>query len=197
MDLSLAGLITHLDQPDSLLVENDEPSPEGFRDAAVIVPLVERTGGVHLIFNKRAANLDNHAGQVSFPGGRRDPEDPHLLATATRELDEELAIAPAQHRPLRRLPGRMVISHYFVTPFVSHIDPAAQVVPEAGEVAYAFEVPLAYLADPANAQEVERDIFGEPRTFYAWDYEGETIWGATGRIVGDFLYALGATHIRP
>lgn len=195
MELSLPHLINLLDHPDSLQPLHDRRSPEGFRDAAVIVPLVQRDGKTHLIFNKRAANLDNHAGQVGFPGGRRDPEDTSLLITAQRELDEELSIAPDQHRPLLRLPPRLVISHYQVTPFVSLVNPDANIIAEPGEVAYTFEVPLEFLMDPSAATSARRDIFGETRVFYAWDYAGETIWGATGRIIADFLIAIGARHL--
>ena len=194
MDLSLTSLVAKLDKPDTLAASGDENSPDGFRDAAVIVPLVLRDGEVHLIFNKRAANLDSHAGQVSFPGGRRDPEDQSLLITANRELDEELSIPETQHQVLCRLPARLVISNYKVTPFVSLIYPNTQIIADPGEVAYAFEVPLSFLATPGKEVSVEREIFGEKRTFYAWEHEGETIWGATGRIIADFLIAAGASH---
>jgi len=197
MDLHASTLKERLDDPASLSATLDEPSPEGFRPAALIVPLVPRDQGLHMIFNKRAANLDNHPGQVSFPGGRRDPEDPDLLTAATRELAEELSIQPHQHCPLCRLRSRCVISHYYVTPFVSLIDPAAQIIPDPGEVAYAFEVPLAHLATPGTQTEVTREMFGAERVFYAWEHGGETIWGATGRIIADFLLTLGATHVQP
>lgn len=197
MDLSLAAVRAQLSNPASLDVRQDAPAPEGFRAAAVIAPLVLREGELFMIFNKRAANLDNHPGQVSFPGGRRDPEDPSLLATAKRELAEELAITPDQHEPLCRVRARKVISNYFVTPFVSLIDANAQIVVEPGEVAYAFEVPLAHLVRPGNEMAVEREVFGKPRTFYAWEYGGESIWGATGRMIADVLIALGSTHLKP
>ena len=197
MDLSPKNVCGRLNNPASLRQGADAPTIAGFREAAVILPLVERGGTLHLIFNKRAANLDNHPGQVSFPGGRRDPGDANLLVTAQRELAEELAIVPDQHRPLCRLPARKVISHYVVTPFVSQIKPEAQIIAEAGEVAYAFEVPLAFLAEPQHAVPRKAEVFGERRTFYAWEYEGETIWGATGRMVADLLSLLGADHIEP
>lgn len=194
MDLSPAAVFQRLAKPSSLRADEDTPAPEGFREAAVIAPLVVREGLLNLIFNKRAANLDNHPGQVSFPGGRRDPEDDSLLANAQRELAEELGITAT---PLCRLPARKVISHYFVTPFVAQVDPAAQIIAEPGEVAYAFEVPLAFLADPSTPFARQIDVFGESRTFYTWEYEGETIWGATGRMVADLLEILGAGHIEP
>ena len=197
MDLSLLDIEHHLSNPATLNREHDVLSPAGFRAAAVIAPLVERDGDIHLIFNKRAADLEVHAGQVSFPGGRRDGGDMSLLATAQRELAEELSIGHTQHRPLCRLSARAVISHYFVTPFVSLIDSQAQIIPDPGEVAYAFEVPLAYLMDPQTVKEGQREIFGIARTFYTWTYEGEVIWGATGRIIADLLIALGAKHLKP
>ena len=200
MDLSPARVlarlteVARLDKSATLDQHGDSPAPDGFREAAVIAPLVARGGALHLIFNKRAANLDNHPGQVSFPGGRRDPEDASLLANAQRELAEELGL---RARPLCRLPARKVISHYYVTPFVSLVDPAARIIADPGEVAYAFEVPLAFLGDPANAAGRKVDVFGEAHTFYSWEYQGETIWGATGRMVADLLGNLGATHLDP
>ena len=98
MDLSPQAVFARLENRASLTPHQDEAPHPGFRAAAVIAPLVERQGELHLIFNKRAAHLDNHAGQVSFPGGRRDPDDPHLLHTAQRELAEELSIHPRSIR---------------------------------------------------------------------------------------------------
>ena len=158
---------------------------------------MERDGELYILFNKRAAHLDNHAGQVSFPGGRRDPGDRHLLHTAQRELAEELGIGTHQHSPLCRLPARKVISHYFVTPFAARIDAAAEIIPEAGEVAYVFEVPLAFLLKPENAEPRQVEVFGASTTFYSWTYEQETILGATGRMLADLLQHLGADHLQP
>ena len=121
----------------------------------------------------------------------------YYRATVVPKLQEELGIDPARHQVLRRLPARLVISHYQVTPFVSLVDPHVPIVPDPGEVAYAFEVPLAHLATPGTQTAAEREIFGEPRTFYAWEWQGEVIWGATGRIIADLLRALGADHVDP
>ena len=198
MDLSLAGVQERLSDPASLAADCDAPGSEGFCPAALIVPLVQRReAGLHLIFNKRAANLGNHAGQVSFPGGCRNREDPNLLATACRELQEELSVSPDQHRPLCRLVPRPVISRHHVTPFVSLIDPAATIVPDPNEVAYAFEVPLAHLAQVGTETTATREMFGGIHTSYTWEHDRETIWGVTGRIVADFLLKLGAQHLEP
>ena len=195
MDLSFSALAPRLDQPDTLAASHDITSPPGFRNAAVIVPLIAREDGLRLIFNKRAAHLDAHAAQVSFPGGRYDPGDVDLLATACRELEEELGIPPPQHRPLCRLPARLVISYFQITPFVSLIAPEAQIQPDPGEVAYVFEVPLAHFTSPKTLRTTQGDVFGQPCVFYNWEYGGETIWGATGRILADFLRLLGVGHL--
>ncbi len=195
MDLSLAAVTARLRDPASLAGTLDTEPPRKFRAAAVIIPLVAREVGLTVIFNKRASHLQTHAGQVSFPGGRRDPDDATLLATAQREMTEELGIAPPQHQVLCRLSPRLVISYYEVTPFVSLIEPSAALRPDPGEVAYAFEVPLAHFMTAGTETAMARDVFGEMRWLYAWQWQGERIWGATGRFMADVIRALGAEHV--
>ncbi len=195
MDLSLAAVSARLRNPASLAAELDTEPPNRFRAAAVIIPLVVRDAGLAVIFNKRASHLQTHAGQVSFPGGRRDPSDASLLTTAQRELTEELSIAPPQHEVLCRLSPRLVISYYEVTPFVSLVEPSVVLCPDPGEVAYAFEVPLAHFMTVGTETAMARGVFGEMRWFYAWQWHGERIWGATGRFMADMIRALGAEHV--
>ena len=195
MDLGPAAVTDQLRDLAGLASSLDTCPPDGFRAASIIIPLVLRDKGIAVIFNRRAAHLKTHAGQVSFPGGRRDPEDPTLLATARRELAEELGIPPSRHEVLCRLSSRLVISHYEVTPFVSLIDPFVALRPDPGEVAYAFEVPLAHFMTPGTETAVRREIFGQLRWFYAWQWKDETIWGATGRFMADLIHKMGADHV--
>lgn len=197
MGLSLRDISSKLREPDTLITAKDAIPPRGFRAAAVIIPLVQRDDKVNVIFNKRAKNLQTHAGQVGFPGGRRDLTDPSLCYTAERELQEELGIDPKRHDVLCRLAPRLVVSYYEVTPFVSVIDSSAEIYPDPAEVQYAFEVPLDHFMVSGTETATDREIFGKRRIFYAWEWKDEVVWGATGRFVADFIRALGASHVEP
>jgi len=155
-------------------------------DAAVLVPLVNRPDGVQLLLTQRTAHLRDHGGQVSFPGGRVEPEDPDREATALREMQEEVGIATGRVRLLGRLPGYEIPSGFRITPVVGWLEPPFEVVPDAFEVADVFEAPLAHFLDPANYQRREYRFRGRHRHYLAIPYEGRYIWGATAGM----LYSL-------
>ncbi len=119
------------------------------RPAAVLVGLRE---GVQprLVLTVRTDHLQDHAGQVAFPGGRTDPEDADAIATALRESEEEIGLARKLVTPLGFLDRFETISGYCVTPVVARIDPEARLYPAPAEVAEVFEVPLSFFLDPAN-----------------------------------------------
>jgi 8-oxo-dGTP pyrophosphatase MutT (NUDIX family) len=161
---------------------------EGTRviDAAVLVPLVNRPQGVQLLLTQRPSHLRDHGGQVSFPGGRVDPEDADREATALRELAEEVGIGPERVTLLGRLPGYEIPSGFRITPVVGWLEPPFEVVPDALEVADVFEAPLAYFLDPANYQRREYRFRGRHRHYLAIPWAGRYIWGATAGM----LYSL-------
>ncbi len=137
--------------------------------AAVLVPLVNRPDGLTVLFTERSADLPDHPGQISFPGGRVEPEDIDVEAAALREAEEEIGLPRDRVSVLGRLADYETVTGYRVTPVVGWVEPPFVVKPDPVEVADVFEVPLAFLLDPANQQrhfrmlgEIRRDYFAIP-----------------------------------
>ena len=161
---------------------------EGTRvtDAAVLVPLVNRGADVKVLFTQRTAHLDDHAGQISFPGGRVEPLDATREDTALRETEEEIGLAREVVTVLGRLPNYEIPSGFRITPIVGWIEPPFDLQLDAFEVESAFEAPLAHFLSASNYQRREYRFRGRHRHYMAIPYEGRYIWGATAGM----LYAL-------
>jgi 8-oxo-dGTP pyrophosphatase MutT (NUDIX family) len=145
--------------------------------AAVLVPLFEREGEVHLWLVRRPASMRSHAGQVAFPGGKSDDGDASLQATALREAHEELGIAPAHVDVLGALDETPTITGYTISPWVGWLASDVEVIPNPSEVDRAFAAPLrAFLLPPG----------GVP-PWRGWTVDGELVWGATAAIVRGFV----------
>ncbi|WP_164016063.1 CoA pyrophosphatase [Pyxidicoccus trucidator] len=157
------------------------------REASVLVPVFERDGVPHVLFTRRPPTLRTHADQYSFPGGGRDAEDATPLHTALRETEEELGVDRRRVRVLGMLDEVPTISQYRVSPFVGVIPGDGQYRPSAEEVAFILEVPLANLLDPAILRVERKEVFGAERELYFYTYGTHIIWGATARILRDFL----------
>ncbi|MCC0015331.1 MAG: CoA pyrophosphatase [Rhodobiaceae bacterium] len=153
------------------------------RRAAVLVPLVEREGSVHMILTTRTEHMPTHAGQVSFPGGKIDEHDAGPLAAALREAHEEIGLDPGLVRTQGYLDLYESSTGYRIVPVVGVVAPHFTPVPEPGEVANVFEVPLAFLMDPANHQRHSRELRGIQRSFYAMPHGPHYIWGVTAGII--------------
>ena len=151
----------------------------GKRPAAVLCGLVERAGALHVVLTRRAAHLNQHAGQVAFPGGKIDAADPTAMDAALREAEEEIGLPPAQVRILGTLDQYQTSTGFRVTPFVGLIDPAWRPAPDPGEVEEVFEPPLEFLMDPANRQRHHHDRWGTRRHYWAMPWGDYYIWGAT------------------
>ena len=137
------------------------------------------SSGLTVIFTQRAAHLKDHSGQVSFPGGRAAAGDPSPEATALRESREEIGLDAARVEILGRLPEYHTRTGYRITPVVGVVAPPFELRADLSEVDEIFEVPLAFLLDPANHRRESLEWQGELRWFFAMNYSGRTIWGAT------------------
>jgi 8-oxo-dGTP pyrophosphatase MutT (NUDIX family) len=162
------------------------------RAAAVLVPIVARPGALTVLLTRRTDHLRDHSGQVSFPGGRVEPQDAGAEATALRETREEVGLEPQRVEVLGRLSDYHTRTGYRITPVVGLVQPPFELRLDAHEVAAAFEVPLAFLLDPANHQRRAREFQGRSVHYYAMEWDGHTIWGATAGMLVN-LYR----HLRP
>jgi 8-oxo-dGTP pyrophosphatase MutT (NUDIX family) len=162
---------------------------EELRPAAVLVPLVRRDAGLTVLLTQRTDHLYDHAGQISFPGGRAEAHDDSAAATALRETFEEIGLPHALVEVLGELPEYTTVTGYRVTPVVGLVSPPPALRLDAFEVAEAFEVPLAFFLDPGNHQRNTLQYQGRTRHYYAMPYEQRYIWGATAGMLMN-LYAL-------
>ena len=158
------------------------------RPAGVLVPVMQRApGDLRVLLTQRSAELRVHAGQISFPGGRMEAHDEDIAATALREAHEEVGIAAEQVSVIGYLEPMPTVTGYAVTATVGLVSRDVAVVVDRSEVEFAFEVPLAFLADPANARLVEREVYGKTIRMVEYHFEGQRIWGATAMMIGQFL----------
>ena len=147
--------------------------------AAVLIPVIGRLPGPTVLFTQRTAHLNDHAGQISFPGGRAEPGDADVIRTALREAHEEVGIDPRRVAVLGRIPPYITGTGFKVTPVVGWIEPPVDFRLDPFEVAEVFEVPLAFLLDPRNHRAETALLRDRMRTYYAMPFEERYIWGAT------------------
>jgi 8-oxo-dGTP pyrophosphatase MutT (NUDIX family) len=152
------------------------------RPAAVLVPVVDRDEPMVLL-TQRTAHLKDHAGQISFPGGKIEGADPSPAAAAVREAEEEIGLSPRLVEPLGYLDLYLTTLGYRIVPTLARVLPDLQLRLNREEVEDAFEVPLAFLMAPDNHQRHSREWNGMTRTFYAMPFGERYIWGATAGIL--------------
>ena len=157
--------------------------------AAVLLPIYEHAGDTHILFTRRSEMVEHHKGQISFPGGAYDPTDPDLRYTAIRETWEEIGVAVDHVEVFGQLDEMITISNFLVRPFVGRITqpgpyPFAHSEIEVAEI---LEVPLAHLRDDANVETELREYQGRQIMAYSYTWNGHIIWGATARILTQFL----------
>lgn len=162
----------------------DEPTP-----AAVLIGMVERAGGPSLVLTQRTAHLRDHAGQISFPGGRVEPDDPSIRATALREAEEEIGLVPSKVEILGELATYDTVTGFRIHPVVAWLKPPLKFQPDPYEVADVFELPLAFVLDPRNHQRHSVRRGPMTRSYYVLPYQNRFVWGATAGILIN-LYGL-------
>lgn len=156
--------------------------------AGVLIPILERTAGdLTMLLTRRSAALRLHAGQISFPGGRMEPDDTDIEHTALRETHEEIGIASAAVDVVGYLPPMPTITGFAVTPIVGMVDPQTEARPDQQEVDFIFEVPLEFFLDPANRRLVDRELHGRVLPMVEYHYEEHRIWGATAMMIIEFI----------
>ena len=173
------GFVRYVHPPERIVVQ-----------AAVLVPLINRTDGVTVMLTQRTAHLNDHAGQISFPGGRVEEDDADRIQTALRETEEETGLAREAVEVIGQLPDFDIPSGFRVTPIVGWIEPPVDFNPDPFEVAEVFEVPLHHFLDPANHERRSDDINGRRRNYYAMPYQNRFIWGATAGMLFSLYQSL-------
>ncbi len=153
-----------------------------YRAAAVLAPIVKRPEGWTLLFTERAADLASHAGQISFPGGRIEPNETPLEA-ALREAEEEIGLARRFVRPVGGFDAYETGSGYRIAPIVALVEPGFELTLDPREVANVFEAPFDFFMDAANHERREGQWRGRKGAYYAMPYEGRHIWGATAGMI--------------
>lgn len=160
--------------------------------ASVLVPLVQRDDGLAVLLTRRTEHLRDHAGQISFPGGRAEQHDADAVATALRETEEEVGLARSHIDVIGLLPAYQTVTRYQVTPVVGLVEPGFTLALDQGEVAEAFEVPLSFLMTPAHHRRHQFDWDGHRRHFLSMPWQGADaggapreyfIWGATAAML--------------
>lgn len=165
----------------------DEQNFKGFqqpvKEAAVLVPFLERDETTHLVLTKRTLSLSNHKGQIAFPGGKIDKSDNSPSHAALRETEEEIGINQNQVKVLGKLPLYQTVTGYNITPIVGTLSPPFHFKKAAEEVDEIFELPFEFMSDVKNFKRESVIYEGERREFWALQYNDYYIWGATAAIL--------------
>jgi 8-oxo-dGTP pyrophosphatase MutT (NUDIX family) len=177
---------------DHSLVPGGSPPPNPLTPAAVLVPLVMQPGGLTVLLTQRTQHLAAHAGQISFPGGKREASDADAIAAALRETEEEVGLPRDHVEVIGRLDTYVTSTGFEVTPVVGLVRVPYPSKPDPVEVAEVFEVPLAFILDRANHHRDSREFKGRRRVFYVLPYQQRYIWGATAGMLVNLAEVLTA-----
>ncbi|OVZ64293.1 CoA pyrophosphatase [Pigmentiphaga sp. NML080357] len=179
--------------PDAQDINPARASDLTLRLASVLVPMMLRPDGIHVMLTQRTAHLHDHAGQVSFPGGRVEPSDSSVADAALRETEEETGLPRDLVEIIGQLPDYFTGTGFRVVPLVGLVRPDFSPRPDPFEVAEVFEVPLPFLMDPANHRLHSAALpSGEVRTYYSMPWKQFFIWGATAGMLRNLYQFLRA-----
>jgi 8-oxo-dGTP pyrophosphatase MutT (NUDIX family) len=156
------------------------------RPAAVLLPLITRPHGLHLLLTERNADLPDHPGQIAFPGGSAEDQDADLEATALRESHEEVGLEPATVSIAGYMPAQAIVTGFAVAPVVGFTEPFKPQL-DTREVAAVFEVPLDFLLDDANRGQYNRERQGITLEMPEYRWQDHRIWGATAVMIEEFI----------
>jgi len=160
------------------------------KKAAVLIGLIdspEHKSGLQVLLTKRSSHLKHHPSQISFPGGKLEPEDNNLIATALREAQEEIGLSPDNVKIIGQLPTYEMISGYLVTPIVAIIDQQPNLQQDDNEVAEIFQVPLQYFLQGSNHHCISMFKRGRDFNVHFFPYKHYNIWGVTAAMLKDFI----------
>ncbi|GJM01688.1 MAG: hypothetical protein DHS20C08_01890 [Rhodomicrobium sp.] len=181
---------------DSLNAEPPTSSPQTTpRQAAVLIPFIERQGELSILLTRRSHNLPQHRGQIAFPGGKIDKTDKSHIAAAVRETNEEIGADPARIEIFGKLPLYETSTGFIITPVIARLLPPYDFVKEQGEVDEIFEVPLPFILNLENFERRSLMVETREREFWALPYGEYFIWGATAAILIDLAERF--TAVRP
>lgn len=166
------------------------PMDRPLTDAAVLIPIVQRETGPTLLLTQRTAHLNDHAGQISFPGGRTETYDASPIETALREAEEEIGLDKRHVEIIGTLPDYCTSTGFRVVPVVGIVQPPFELKADSFEVAEIFEVPLTFLMDGKHHQRRTAEFQTGRRTFYVMPYERYFIWGATAGMLRNLFHFL-------
>ena len=159
------------------------PETRKLRPAGVLIAVSTTTDDPQVILTKRSSALKHHPGQIAFAGGKQDETDSDVVAAALREAREEIGLPTDKVDVLGALPPHETITGFEVTPVIGLVSDPFEIIPEAGEVAEVFTVPLSHVKDPANYLIASRRWKGAPRKYFTVPYGPYYIWGATARML--------------
>ncbi|MEM9821734.1 MAG: CoA pyrophosphatase [Bacteroidota bacterium] len=176
------------------------PVPDNARKACVVLLLYPKNGTTHIVLIERMPSKhkdDRHSGQISFPGGKLEPDDPSLKAGALRETEEEVGVPPEQIQILGALSQLYIpVSNFLVFPFVGYTDEAPHFIRQASEVKSIIETPLSLLLDPRTLQHTDIPIKeGVLKGVPFFNVFGHTVWGATAMMLSEFLHLVEAVQL--
>lgn len=155
--------------------------------SSVLIPLYFHDGETFVIFTKRSNNLKHHKGQISFPGGKFETSDIDLKTTALRETYEEIGIKPEDIHIIGEIPSIITITNFKITPYVGYFDYPYDFKVNSDEIDVLIKTPLKHFFDSSIYKSKEKEIWGKKINVHFYSYNEYTIWGATGKMLHDFL----------